>query len=200
MSIIEFILMKNTNRIFPVDEDGMISGKVSCGHVLDDNSFSLDDLLDEVSEQATGSSCGFEGISYTIHHDTVLFSAFASDHLCEDEDFEIIKLDHPDLPKMLAKEMGYPENVIHHALATMSSQDDYKDECIIDIDGTNRSVRSPSYPSECDYIRVVDNGLEIGYWSSDEFAEAPVEVLGAMMGALKGGMISKSQNTPKLGN
>lgn len=43
----------------------------------------------------------------------------------------------------------------------------------------------PAYPAECDYIRVCDPyGREIAYWASDEWQQAPQEVMGAIMGAV----------------
>lgn len=38
----------------------------------------------------------------------------------------------------------------------------------------------------CDYVRVIDaTGAEIGYWTQEEWREAPAEVMGAILGALK---------------
>ena len=40
----------------------------------------------------------------------------------------------------------------------------------------------------CTYIRLCDsNGDELVYWHYDEWVESPIEVMGAMMGALTGG-------------
>ena len=42
-----------------------------------------------------------------------------------------------------------------------------------------------SSPEGADYVRVLDqDGGEIGYWTADEWAEAPVEVMGAICGSL----------------
>lgn len=44
----------------------------------------------------------------------------------------------------------------------------------------------PKYPAPCDYVRIVDRHslAEIVYWSHTEWAEAPEEVMGAIIGAL----------------
>ena len=40
-------------------------------------------------------------------------------------------------------------------------------------------------PEGTSHIRVLNpDGVEIGYWIADEWQEAPVEVMGAIMGAL----------------
>ena len=64
---------------------------------------------------------------------------------------------------------------------------DYGHECVItSIKG--RKLKTASYPNECDYVRVTDRAdNEIAYWSCDEWAESPMEVMGAIVGALNGG-------------
>lgn len=61
---------------------------------------------------------------------------------------------------------------------------DYGPEAIILKIGT-QEVRTPAYPSDCDYVRVVENGEEVAYWNMDEWRESPAEVMGAIMGAVK---------------
>ncbi len=61
-------------------------------------------------------------------------------------------------------------------------------ECVIHVIG-GKELRSPAFPGECDYVRVVDDdGEELGYWHADEFAEDPQDTLGALMGCLKKGL------------
>lgn len=59
-------------------------------------------------------------------------------------------------------------------------------ECVIDIAGGPRQLRSPSYPANCHYVRITVDGFEIAYWNEDEFKEDPSQVVGALMGAAKG--------------
>ncbi|MEG1971240.1 MAG: hypothetical protein RR101_14105, partial [Burkholderiaceae bacterium] len=56
----------------------------------------------------------------------------------------------------------------------------YTDEAEIKMLGSKREIRRPADPAECDYVRVVVDGLEIAYWVSDEWQEAPAEVMGAI--------------------
>lgn len=50
---------------------------------------------------------------------------------------------------------------------------------------TGFALRFPMFPEECSYVRVVDPiGREIVFWSETEWAEAPAEVMGAIIGAL----------------
>lgn len=64
---------------------------------------------------------------------------------------------------------------------------DYGDECV--ITSTNgRKLKTAAYPNECDYVRVTDRAdNEIAYWSCDEWEQSPMEVMGAIIGALNGG-------------
>ena len=40
-------------------------------------------------------------------------------------------------------------------------------------------------PEGCNYVRVLTpDGLEVGYWDSQEWAVSPVEVMGAICGAM----------------
>lgn len=39
---------------------------------------------------------------------------------------------------------------------------------------------------QCDYVRVVYNGREFGYWDHAEWGREPKIVMGAIMGALSG--------------
>lgn len=50
------------------------------------------------------------------------------------------------------------------------------------------SLLFPAYPEQVSYIRVVDaEAREIAYWTIDEVSEDPVDVLGAIFGAVLGG-------------
>lgn len=50
-------------------------------------------------------------------------------------------------------------------------------------------------PEGADYVRFVDGkGGEVAYWICDEWAESPVEVMGAICGAMKA---SKGPNEAK---
>lgn len=52
------------------------------------------------------------------------------------------------------------------------------------------TLRSSSFPDECDYVRIVDHqGKEVAYWSCDEWAEDPMLVMGAILGATQLGEV-----------
>jgi len=70
---------------------------------------------------------------------------------------------------------------------------DYGEESIIarSPDGSMQ-VRTPAFPIDCDYVRVVriegDDVIETAYWNAQEWTESEdqgVEVMGAIMGAIK---------------
>lgn len=65
---------------------------------------------------------------------------------------------------------------------------DYGEECVIALI-SGREIRCPASPKDCSYVRITAPGiipLELGYWSSDEWGEAPAEVMGAILGAAQG--------------
>jgi hypothetical protein len=76
---------------------------------------------------------------------------------------------------------------------------DYGDECVIAL-ASGRTIRTDSYadsPEGSTYVRVCDlDGAEVGYWTSDEWREAPEEVMGAILGAAKGGR--RASSAPEL--
>lgn len=63
------------------------------------------------------------------------------------------------------------------------------DECRIGLLGGGAIV-CDAFPHEVSFVRVVNKeGREIGYWTIDELAEDPVEVMGAILGAAKGSQL-----------
>jgi hypothetical protein len=62
----------------------------------------------------------------------------------------------------------------------------YENEFIMQA-ASGRFIHAPAYPEPCSYVRIVDRaGNELAYWVSDEWKESPEEVMGAILGALKG--------------
>ncbi len=87
----------------------------------------------------------------------------------------------------LALERGWKSVVLSHARDSAKAQGEYQRECRIEVGG-GIELRGPAFPSECDYVRVVDmavaGGVELMYWSSDEWKDAPTEVMGAVLALL----------------
>lgn len=47
-------------------------------------------------------------------------------------------------------------------------------------------LHAPAHPNDVTYVRVCDGeGLEIAYWSCEEWEEDPCGVMGAIVGALR---------------
>ncbi|MEJ8837603.1 hypothetical protein [Ramlibacter sp. AN1133] len=86
----------------------------------------------------------------------------------------------------LAARRGWSDASLAHARGAGDAT--YGDETVIELPG-DISMKVPAYPSECDYVRVVDRsvrgGAELAYWTSSEWRDAPAEVMGALMGLLK---------------
>lgn len=83
--------------------------------------------------------------------------------------------------RALGARFGWPDGVIAHAIGARDAAV-YDDECIIEIVG-GVAIHCPSYPEDCSYVRVVQGGCEIGYWTADEWRDEPEEVMGTLLGA-----------------
>ena len=86
----------------------------------------------------------------------------------------------------LACELGWLISELVHAKATASTVNNWGDEYVV-ITQSGRELRSPLFPEPCSYVRVVQEGFELGYWNSGELREAPEDVIGALVGALNAG-------------
>lgn len=85
--------------------------------------------------------------------------------------------------KRAAKKFGWLDVEIEHAINNADAE--YDDECIIEL-ANGKSLHCPAFPDDCDYVRIVQGGYEIAYWIYNEWAECPREVMGAIIGAMKG--------------
>lgn len=169
-------------KVWLADANNMISGTVA---VENSSCIDLESLLDAVAEAATGSSTGLQDIAYQVlGGDMVSFTALSTHLLDDEEDRETIELpaDSTELVDLLTAQYGVDEAAAEHMLDNLNAE--YGEECVIQLTGTARELRCPAYPGECDYVRVVADGLEIAYWVSDDWQKAPTEVMGALIGAL----------------
>jgi hypothetical protein len=87
----------------------------------------------------------------------------------------------------VAKERGWSDVVAAHARC--SGQPKFPGETIIQLPG-DVALHMPCAPFDCDYLRLVDRsvgkaGVELMYWTSEEWGDAPEEVIGAVMGLIK---------------
>lgn len=83
----------------------------------------------------------------------------------------------------IAEEEGWSEVELQHALENIDN--DYGVECVVKL-ANGRELRTPAYPEDCSYVRITHNGYEIAYWISDEWAEDPEIVMGAIVGCMQG--------------
>jgi hypothetical protein len=60
----------------------------------------------------------------------------------------------------------------------------HPDETVIEL--ASGSVRCPAHPAPCEYVRVCDeNGDEVVYYDKQEWIDEPVDVMGALLGAMR---------------
>lgn len=91
-------------------------------------------------------------------------------------------------PKTLeatAAERDWTPEELAHAISCDDEGIDYKNEIKIEL-ANGRVVCCPAYPEDCTYVRVVDQGYELGYWICDDWRDAPMICMGAIMGVMKG--------------
>lgn len=179
----QFIKFPN-GKVWAVNQNGWIAGTVLVSEY--ESKDDLEARLDAIAEAATGSIVGLTDFSYQyLGGDMVSFHGAAS-ILNEDPD-ECIPLDHQseELHHLLAQQYSLQPVEVSHLLASLEVS--FDDECVIATVGSVREIRCPAHPAECDYVRITVDGMEIAYWSSDEWGEAPAEVMGAILGAARGG-------------
>jgi hypothetical protein len=66
---------------------------------------------------------------------------------------------------------------------------DFPDECALELESGNATIRSAAAPFEADYVRIVLADLAeeaYWYWSIKEWEREPQEVLGAILGCACG--------------
>lgn len=175
-------------KVWKIDSNKVISGTVRVPEYEDLDS--LESRLDAISESAVGSFVGLSGFSYSYIGDDLVSFTGSLGELPDDpgdwaeEGCELITPDSPELRVALKDQYGLTDIEVDHAIATLGNE--YGEECVTQNVGSIRQIRTPAHPSECDYVRVVVDGLEIAYWSSDEWADDPMTVMGAIFGASKG--------------
>ena len=168
------------------------------GTVLVPNYGDFDDIesrLDAIAEAATGSIVGLSDFSYQHRGGDMVQFCGTTEHLLQStdkqEDPEECRLlspsdDAEELRSALRDQYGLSDADVSHALASLGA--DYGAECSIPIFGSAREIRCPAHPEACHYVRIVVDGLEICYWNHDEWRSAPEDVIGAVIGAAKGGV------------
>lgn len=85
----------------------------------------------------------------------------------------------------LSKKYRWDTIELRHALGSIGAV--YGPECVVKL-RNGKELRTPAYPEECDYVRFVQDGYELVYWSQTEWQEQPAEVMGAIVGAIAGCM------------
>ena len=78
--------------------------------------------------------------------------------------------------------------IVHRDAVAQNGDDQYDPETIVVSRTTRFQLRIPIH-EDVDYVRVCDpDGRETAYWTRDEFAESPSEVISAMFGAVVRGV------------
>jgi hypothetical protein len=83
--------------------------------------------------------------------------------------------------RRLAEQYDWSAVELSHALGSLDAK--YKNEAVVEL-ASGRKLHCPAYPADCDYVRIVQDGFELAYWCSDEWEESPMDVMGAIVGAM----------------
>lgn len=180
-----FVKFPNSN-VWAVDAYGWIEGtvRVSCENQDSES------MLNAIANAATGSAYGLADFSYSYRGEDIYYFRGCAEELPEDEadyaekGFEVVANDDPQLIEAFCTQFGLSYVEAEHAVANLDQV--YDNETVVDITGTHRQIRTTAFPEACSYVRVTVGALEIAYWASDEWRDAPQEVMGAIMGCAHG--------------
>lgn len=177
-------------KIWPVEQNIVFA----IGTLDDFDPPTDDEIPSALAEFVTGSTCGLTGILESMRGNDrfeltaeIDVEAIGAEFGAENEawtlaNFPVIS-DRRELIEAFTSQ--YDLSDVVEAMHAVDSLDvAYADECVRHIHG-GRDLCVPAYPSDCTYVRVVVNGLELAYWSAEEVGERPAEVLGAIIGALE---------------
>lgn len=185
----KFVKFPN-GKMWAVDENGWIRGTV-CVPEYEQIS-DLEGRLDAIAEAATGSVVGLTGFSYQYRgNDLISFSGAAEelpsldDEAFEGEGYELLEVGSEEFKACLVRQYGITLVEAEHAASGVEL--DYSDECVIDILGSCRQLRTPAAPVDCEYVRVTVDEFELAYWTADEWRDDPSGVMGAIAGAVANG-------------
>lgn len=84
----------------------------------------------------------------------------------------------------LATQLNWSSVELRHAQENIDA--DYGAECVVPL-SNGRAIHTPAFPDDCDYVRIVQAGHELGYWTSDEWRDDPACAMGAIMGCARAG-------------
>lgn len=155
--------------------------EISLADIIDQN---LDEFLDTIAEEAVG-DIRLMDISYEAiggGDDTVRLQVGGdvSEILNDADGDDVGIIESPDVAfSALAKHFAWSVAELAHARATATVS--YRDECVIPL-ANGRELHCPAAPGSCDYVRVVEAGYELMYWSADEWGSDPADVMGAILG------------------
>ncbi|PKO82376.1 MAG: hypothetical protein CVU19_01805 [Betaproteobacteria bacterium HGW-Betaproteobacteria-13] len=183
----KFVQFPN-GKVWRVDNDGWIEGSVSVPDY--ENLDSLEARLDAIAEVATGSCCGLTDFAYQFRGNDIVSFRGCAEELPADEadyaeaDFKVLEADSAELANALVVQYELLPVEAEHALDNL--ENNYGEESLLDVLGSQRQIRSPAHPEECNYVRVVVDGFEVAYWCDDEWRDDPACVMGAFLGAAHG--------------
>jgi hypothetical protein len=164
-------------------DDNVVSAVVdiSLADIIDhDHEWFLDAIADLAVGDVRLMDIGYETIGSFDDMVRLRVSGDVSE-IFNDQDGDIKILDSAaEFCAALGRQFGWNDVETTHARNTAAVT--YDNECVIPL-ANGRELRCPASPEACDYIRLVEGGHELMYWSSDEWAEDPGDVMGAILGS-----------------
>ncbi len=190
-----FVTFAN-GKTWPV-EDNYVTAVVemSLGDIIDHD---LDGFLDGIADMAIGDirmmNITYEAIGGAEDGVRLRVTGDVSEIIDDPDRENISVIDAPDeIFTALGQQYGWSaaETAQAKSCATVS----YRDECQIPL-ANGRELRCPAFPRECDYVRVVEDGHDLMYWSVDEWRDDPSDVMGAILGLAHGATESPISAAP----
>lgn len=188
------LLQFPNGKIWPV-EDGGVTAMVK---IPDSRDLDGDSFLDAIAEAVTGSPAGLTGItiiergndifevSAGLDIDGMDIESASDDIQCSNQGATGLQqaIDTHQLAAAFIDQFGLSDVETRHAVHNLENR--FEGECIRPILGTMRDIHAPGHPEECSYVRIVVCGIEVAYWTSDEWRDDPELVMGALIGSLHG--------------
>lgn len=128
-------------------------------------------------------------ISQAEAEDVGLDGLTGSSYACAQTAENDLQALHPVALEAIAKVCGWSEEEKRHARENLDVS--YGPECVIPLEN-GREIRTPPFPGLCSYVRIVQQGYELAFWTTEEFADDAPGVLGALIGAAHGGNVTQT--------
>lgn len=173
----------SNGKVWSVYNNGWIKGSVVVPRYR--HYANLDARLAAIVEEIVGSDVGVPNIAYRHHGNNVVAFCIDVSGMMDGNRKGVSELgrDTPELRNALKKQYPINDSEAEHLLTHLGKE--YGQESVLNVRGSRRQVRCPKDPKRCNYVRIVVDDLEIGFWRDSQWSHTPAEVMGAILDAAR---------------